>query len=157
MASNTPRVPGRHFLQIPGPAPVPDRILRAMDKAVLDHRGPEFQQLRTNSEMTAERAEMDRYLAAEPDKTLALVAEMDMGEPDLVKALLTLPGITTVGEGASGFNVRGGNVDENLIIMDEAPVFNASQSRSLLSISRIGGAHLSCVCPFATWFASKYR
>jgi alanine-glyoxylate transaminase/serine-glyoxylate transaminase/serine-pyruvate transaminase len=45
MASNTPRVPGRHFLQIPGPAPVPDRILRAMDKAVLDHRGPEFQQL----------------------------------------------------------------------------------------------------------------
>jgi alanine-glyoxylate transaminase/serine-glyoxylate transaminase/serine-pyruvate transaminase len=45
MASNQPRVPGRHFLQIPGPAPVPDRILRAMDKAVLDHRGPEFQQL----------------------------------------------------------------------------------------------------------------
>ena len=45
MASNLPRVPGRHFLQIPGPAPVPDRILRAMDKAVLDHRGPEFQQL----------------------------------------------------------------------------------------------------------------
>jgi len=45
MASNQPRVPGRHFLQIPGPAPVPDRILRAMDKAVLDHRGPEFQKL----------------------------------------------------------------------------------------------------------------
>jgi len=45
MASNTPRIPGRHFLQIPGPAPVPDRILRAMDKAVIDHRGPEFQQL----------------------------------------------------------------------------------------------------------------
>jgi len=45
MVSNQPRIPGRHFLQIPGPAPVPDRILRAMDKAVLDHRGPEFQQL----------------------------------------------------------------------------------------------------------------
>jgi alanine-glyoxylate transaminase/serine-glyoxylate transaminase/serine-pyruvate transaminase len=45
MASNQPRIPGRHFLQIPGPAPVPDRILRAMDKAVIDHRGPEFQQL----------------------------------------------------------------------------------------------------------------
>jgi alanine-glyoxylate transaminase / serine-glyoxylate transaminase / serine-pyruvate transaminase len=45
MASNQPRIPGRHFLQIPGPAPVPDRILRAMDKAVLDHRGPEFQKL----------------------------------------------------------------------------------------------------------------
>ncbi len=33
---------GRHFLQIPGPSNVPDRILRAMDRAVIDHRGPEF-------------------------------------------------------------------------------------------------------------------
>ena len=36
---------GRHFLQIPGPSPVPDRILRAMDYPTIDHRGPEFQQL----------------------------------------------------------------------------------------------------------------
>src|SRR5579864_7616666 len=45
MPTNTPRIAGRHFLQIPGPTPVPDRILRAMDRAVIDHRGPEFQQL----------------------------------------------------------------------------------------------------------------
>jgi alanine-glyoxylate transaminase/serine-glyoxylate transaminase/serine-pyruvate transaminase len=45
MTKNTPRIPGRHFLQIPGPAPVPDRIMRAMDRAVIDHRGPEFQEL----------------------------------------------------------------------------------------------------------------
>lgn len=45
MPTNAPRIPGRHFLQIPGPTPVPDRILRAMDRAVIDHRGPEFQQL----------------------------------------------------------------------------------------------------------------
>jgi alanine-glyoxylate transaminase/serine-glyoxylate transaminase/serine-pyruvate transaminase len=43
--SNTPRRAGRHFLQIPGPTPVPDRILRAMDMAVIDHRGPEFKAL----------------------------------------------------------------------------------------------------------------
>ena len=43
--SNQNRVAGRHFLQIPGPTPVPDRILRAMDMPVLDHRGPEFQKL----------------------------------------------------------------------------------------------------------------
>jgi alanine-glyoxylate transaminase/serine-glyoxylate transaminase/serine-pyruvate transaminase len=43
--SNQTRVAGRHFLQIPGPTPVPDRILRAMDMPVLDHRGPEFQKL----------------------------------------------------------------------------------------------------------------
>src|SRR5262249_31519089 len=36
---------GRHFLQIPGPTNVPDRVLRAMDRPVIDHRGPEFQQL----------------------------------------------------------------------------------------------------------------
>ena len=36
---------GRHFLQIPGPTNVPDRVLRAMDRAVIDHRGPEFAEL----------------------------------------------------------------------------------------------------------------
>jgi alanine-glyoxylate transaminase / serine-glyoxylate transaminase / serine-pyruvate transaminase len=45
-ASNIkPRRAGRHFLQIPGPSPVPDRILQAMGMPVLDHRGPEFQKL----------------------------------------------------------------------------------------------------------------
>ncbi len=39
------RTAGRHFLQIPGPTPVPDRVLRAMDRPVIDHRGPEFQVL----------------------------------------------------------------------------------------------------------------
>lgn len=57
-----------------------------------------------------------------------------MGEPDIVKAMLTLPGITSVGEGASGFNVRGGNVDENLIIMDEAPVYNSSHMLGFFSV-----------------------
>jgi hypothetical protein len=57
-----------------------------------------------------------------------------MGEPDVVKALLTLPGITSVGEGASGFNVRGGNVDENLIILDEAPVYNSSHLLGFFSV-----------------------
>src|SRR5262245_21498348 len=36
---------GRHFLQIPGPTNVPDRVLRAMDRPVIDHRGPEFAEL----------------------------------------------------------------------------------------------------------------
>jgi alanine-glyoxylate transaminase/serine-glyoxylate transaminase/serine-pyruvate transaminase len=45
MAQNSSRTAGRHFLQIPGPTPVPDRILRAMDMPVIDHRGPEFGKL----------------------------------------------------------------------------------------------------------------
>ena len=43
--SNGPRSAGRHFLQIPGPTPIPDRVLRAVDMPVIDHRGPEFQRL----------------------------------------------------------------------------------------------------------------
>jgi len=42
---DTPRVAGRHFLQIPGPSPVPDRILHAISMPTIDHRGPEFQRL----------------------------------------------------------------------------------------------------------------
>src|SRR5436853_3332396 len=45
MVQNSARTAGRHFLQIPGPTPVPDRILRAMDMPVIDHRGPEFGKL----------------------------------------------------------------------------------------------------------------
>ena len=36
---------GNHFLQIPGPTPIPERILRAIDHQIIDHRGPQFQQL----------------------------------------------------------------------------------------------------------------
>jgi hypothetical protein len=49
-----------------------------------------------------------------------------MGEVDVIKSIRLLPGVTTVGEGAGGFNVRGGNVDQNLVLMDDAPIFNSS-------------------------------
>ena len=45
MPTNTPRRAGRHFLQIPGPTNVPDRILRAIDRPSVDHRGPDFGRL----------------------------------------------------------------------------------------------------------------
>ena len=45
MSQNSSRTAGRHFLNIPGPTPVPGRILRAMDMPVIDHRGPEFGKL----------------------------------------------------------------------------------------------------------------
>ena len=49
-----------------------------------------------------------------------------MGEVDIVRSLLLLPGVSTVGEGASGFNVRGGDVDQNLVLLDDAPIFYPS-------------------------------
>src|ERR1700690_2836505 len=45
MPQNVSRAAGRHFLQIPGPTPLPDRVLRAMDTPLIDHRGPEFAKL----------------------------------------------------------------------------------------------------------------
>ena len=53
--SNEPRRAGRHFLQIPGPTPVPDRILRAMDMPVIDHRGPGVQEARPERAAPASR------------------------------------------------------------------------------------------------------
>ncbi|HRF10264.1 MAG TPA: aminotransferase class V-fold PLP-dependent enzyme [Xanthobacteraceae bacterium] len=45
MASNRSRTAGRHFLQIPGPSPIPDRVQRAIDMPIIDHRGPAFGKL----------------------------------------------------------------------------------------------------------------
>jgi outer membrane receptor protein involved in Fe transport len=55
------------------------------------------------------------------------------GEGDLIKALTLQPGVTTVGEGAGGFNVRGGRVDQNLVLLDDAPLFNTSHLLGLFT------------------------
>lgn len=57
-----------------------------------------------------------------------------MGEVDVMKSLLMLPGVSTVGEGTTGLNVRGGNIDQNLILLDDAPVFNSSHLMGLFSV-----------------------
>ncbi|NIG57727.1 TonB-dependent receptor [Chitinophaga sp. Cy-1792] len=57
-----------------------------------------------------------------------------LGEVDVLRAIQTLPGVQTVGEGASGFNVRGGNSDENLILLDEAPVYNSTHMLGFFSV-----------------------
>lgn len=49
-----------------------------------------------------------------------------LGEKDILKTMTLLPGIKSAGEGNGGFNVRGGATDQNLILLDEAPVYNAS-------------------------------
>ncbi|QJW89928.1 TonB-dependent receptor [Spirosoma taeanense] len=54
------------------------------------------------------------------------------GEVDVLKALTLQPGVSTVGEGAGGFNVRGGRTDQNLVLLDGAPLFNTSHLLGLL-------------------------
>lgn len=57
-----------------------------------------------------------------------------LGEADVIKSLLLLPGVSSAGEGASGFNVRGGAADQNLILLDEATIFNSSHLFGLFSV-----------------------
>lgn len=55
------------------------------------------------------------------------------GEKDLVKTIQLLPGVKSNGEGTNGFSVRGGATDQNLILLDEAPVYNASHLLGIFS------------------------
>ncbi len=68
-------------------------------------------------------------IKVEQIKTIPLV----LGERDILKAATSLPGITTAGEGASGYNVRGGKTDQNLILLDNAVIYNPSHFFGIFS------------------------
>ncbi len=57
-----------------------------------------------------------------------------LGEADVIKAITLLPGVTNAGEGASGFNVRGGAADQNLVLLDEATLYNSSHLFGFFSV-----------------------
>lgn len=76
-------------------------------------------------------------------KTIPLV----LGERDILKVATTLPGIKTAGEGSSGFNVRGGRADQNLILLDEAVLYNPSHFLGFFS----------AVNPFTTGSLEIYK
>lgn len=66
-------------------------------------------------------------------KTISKIPPL-LGEVDVIRSIQLLPGVSTVGEGASGFNVRGGSIDQNLILLDEAPVYNSSHLFGFFSV-----------------------
>ncbi len=57
-----------------------------------------------------------------------------LGEVDVIKSIQLLPGVSTVGEGATGYNARGGGVGQNLVLLDEAPVYNSSHLFGFFSV-----------------------
>ena len=68
-----------------------------------------------------------------------------MGEADIVRSMTLAPGVQTQGEMSTGFNVRGGNVDQNLVLLNEAPVYNTSHMFGMFSTfisSAISGLEL---------------
>lgn len=83
------------------------------------------------------------HIDIESIKTIPLV----LGERDILKVATTLPGITTAGEGSSGFNVRGGRADQNLILLDDAVLYNPSHFLGFFS----------AVNPFTTGSMEIYK
>jgi len=78
----------------------------------------------SRTEMSVERISM---------QTLRRIPAL-MGEVDVLKAIQMLPGVQATSEGTSGFSVRGGSHDQNLIILDEATVYNASHLMGFFSV-----------------------
>lgn len=57
-----------------------------------------------------------------------------LGEADVIRSIMTIPGVYGMGEGAGGFNVRGGSIDQNLILQDEALIYNSSHALGFFSV-----------------------
>lgn len=109
---------------------------RSVVKILLQSGGPLDIEMYENSillnEVTVEElAASENVTAMDMGRNTMSIREISripafMGEADAVKSFLTLPGVNTVGEGSSGFNVRGGATDQNLFLFDGVPVFNPS-------------------------------
>ena len=79
-----------------------------------------------------------------------------MGESDIIRVIQMMPGVQTPSEGSTGFSVRGGGIDQNLILIDGAPVYNCGHFLGFLSMfnvpTNIRGEHVLgyfAVCPVA--------
>ncbi len=100
----------------------------------LGDEGKELEEVVVSSEKDDQNIKSMEMSVAKLD--IAQIQKMPalLGEVDIIKSIQLLPGVTTVGEGASGFNVRGGNIDQNLVLMDEAPVYNSSHLFGFFSV-----------------------
>ena len=79
---------------------------------------------------------------------------LSFGETDVIKSATLLPGVNSVGEFGTGFNVRGGSADQNLILVEEVPVFNSAHLFGLTSIINPDG--ISGVSLLKSGISAKY-
>ena len=131
--------PGNYTLQISyvGFLPIEESITLTADvrkNIMLSSEGQQIQEILVEGTSTVtniRRPEMstNKLTIAEIKKMPAV-----MGEVDVLKSILQLPGVTNAGEGSSGFNVRGGSADQNLILLDEATIYNSSHLFGFFSV-----------------------
>lgn len=99
-----------------------DTISESLDEIIIDT---------TINKVDIKKPEMSvNKLSAEEIKKLPVV----LGETDILKTLLLLPGVVNSGEGTSGFNVRGGGNDQNLLLLDQANVYSSSHLYGFFSV-----------------------
>lgn len=84
---------------------------------------------RTNANVTSTEMSTNKLEVREVKSIPVL-----LGEKDVLKTIQLLPGIQAAGEGSTGFYARGGGIDQNLIVLDEAPVYNSSHLLGFLSV-----------------------
>ena len=89
-------------------------------------------------EVTSERKDRNVSAMAMSVQTLDMITIKKipalMGEVDVIKSITLLPGVQSASEGSSGFSVRSGATDQNLILLDEAPIYNASHFLGFFSV-----------------------
>ncbi|MBX2967633.1 MAG: TonB-dependent receptor [Cyclobacteriaceae bacterium] len=122
---------GIYTLQISaiGKAPATHRVILqkniSLDIDLFDHLTQLSEVIVKGEAMDKNISSIDMGLVKLDLKTLQSIPSF-LGEADIIKSITLLPGVSTVGEGAGGFNVRGGNTDQNLVLIDDVPVFNTS-------------------------------
>lgn len=86
--------------------------------------------------VTGERDVVDNLQTGFASLSIKSIKEIPsiLGEADIMKIALTLPGVQTVGEGAAGFNVRGGSADQNLVLLNDVPVYNTNHLFGFFSV-----------------------
>ena len=98
---------------------------------------PESERL-SEVEITSERKDRNVTAMAMSVQTLDMITIKKipalMGEVDVIKSITLLPGVVSASEGSSGFSVRGGSTDNNLILLDGAPIYNASHFLGFFSV-----------------------
>ena len=79
---------------------------------------------------------------------------LSMGGTDIIKSITLMPGIQTIGEFGTGFNVRGGGADQNLILLEDVPIFNSAHLFGLTSVVNSNG--ISSVTLIKAGISAKY-
>ena len=118
--------------------------------AVIEEKITLDKDIQLNKELTPESAVLDEFVVKSEkenknvSKNEMSVTKLDpkdienvpvlFGEKDIIKTLQLTPGVKSAGDGNSGFYVRGGAIDQNLILLDEAPVYNASHLLGFFSV-----------------------